>query len=132
VNKDELASWLIIHQRKCPGCGARSTREHDLHHLWHRRLKQVDPLLWATINISLVCNPCHVPESKDLNYLCALQKFELGITTPENVLEWLANLPLKVQAPVPAFFYRARLDWGNGITWSSIMSARKRRAQWTG
>jgi len=113
LNKDELVGWLILNQKTCPACGARLYRDDekfDLHHLWHRRLKQIDDLLWVPINISMVCHRCHVPETEELNYKCAVQKFRMGFT-PSMVVGWLRGLPLKVVPGLPDYFVRAEIDF---------------------
>lgn len=113
MNKADLADWLVINQKECPVCGASAHKEMDLHHLWHRRLKLIDKLLWVPINISLVCNPCHVPETEKMNYKCAMQKFGMGFT-PDRVRAWLKDLPLKVKPGFPAFFIEAEEAWEGG------------------
>lgn len=110
MTHDELRDWLIEHQSGCPGCGYPAHRNDHLHHIFHRRLKQIDDLLWVPINIALVCPTCHVPERHNLNYRAALQKFEQGFT-PDKVREWLDGLPLKVKPGLPRFFIRAEERW---------------------
>jgi hypothetical protein len=116
MNKDDLVLWLIKNQKTCPVCGKRLFRnmeEFDLHHLWHRRLKQIDPLLWDPINISMLCHRHHVPETAEMNYKCALQKFSMGLD-PDEVVCWLRALPLKVKPGLPAFFVRAEQAYMKG------------------
>ena len=106
----ELREWLVENQGHCPGCGKRSSPWDNLHHVFVRRLKQIDELTWAPINISLVCPSCHVPESEDLNLNCALQKFSMGFS-PNDIRDWMDSLPLKVKPGLPAFFVEAEEQW---------------------
>ena len=46
-------------------------------------------------------------EAPNLGYSAAIQKFRAGIT-PEQIEEWVANLPTKVPLNLPAFYYLAK------------------------
>jgi len=109
MKQSELREWLVEHQGNCPGCGSPLSPWHSLHHVFHRRLKQIDDLLWVPINISLICPNCHPPamsEAEDLNLNCALQKFSMGFE-PDDIRDWLDSLPLKVKPGLPGFFIEA-------------------------
>jgi hypothetical protein len=113
LNKDELVTWLIKNQKTCPVCGRKLFKNDevfDLHHLWHRRLKQIDSLLWVPINITMLCHRCHVPETPEMNFKCAMQKFRMGFS-PKQVRIWLSDLPLKVAPGLPRFFVRAEEEY---------------------
>lgn len=102
----ELREWLVEHQRFCPACRKPMTVHDTLHHVFVRRIKRYGDLLFDRTNISLVCPGCHVPEAPDLNYLCACQKWMIGFT-PQDVREWIDNLPFKVKLGLPKFFIKA-------------------------
>ena len=106
MKQSELREWLVEHQEDCPGCGKRVGPWDTLHHVFHRRLKRIDHLLWCETNISLVCPTCHNPEAQDLNLNCALQKFAMGFE-PDDIRDWMDSLPLKVKPGLPAFFIEA-------------------------
>lgn len=106
----ELREWLVEHQQFCPACGDRVTVHDTLHHMFVRRIKRYEDLLFDRINISLVCPGCHTPEAPDLNCLCALQKWTMGFT-PQDVREWIDNLPFKVKPGLPKFFIKAEADY---------------------
>ena len=109
----KLREWLVEYQENCPGCGKRSSPWDSLHHVFHRRLKRIDDLLWVPENISLVCQSCHPPgmsEAEDLNLNCALQKFSMGFE-PDDIRDWMDSLPLKVKPGLPAFFVEAEGQW---------------------
>ena len=112
MKQNELREWLVENQEDCPGCGVRSSPWHNLHHVFHRRLKRIDHLLWCETNISLVCPSCHVPETHDLNLNCALQKFSMGFE-PDDVRDWMDSLPLKVKPGLPGFFLEAEEQWAS-------------------
>ena len=104
-----LREELCTLQKSCPGCGMPSCTGHDLHHLFVRRIKRYDKLLWHSLNIALVCQSCHtgMGEKSNLNYSATVQKFRAGIT-PEEIEDWVANLPTKVPIRLPAFYYLAK------------------------
>ena len=112
MKQAELREWLVEHQEDCPGCGCRSSPWDTLHHLWVRRLKPIDKLLWVPINISLVCPDCHtgMGETEGLRLNCALQKFSMGFE-PDDVRDWMDSLPLKVKPGLPGFFLEAEEQW---------------------
>lgn len=110
MTHDELRDYLVEHQPACPGCGYPPHWNDHLHHVFVRRLKPIDHLLWHIINIALVCPSCHTPEAPNLNYHAALQKFEMGIS-PQDVRDWLESLPLKVKPGLRASFVRAEETW---------------------
>ena len=115
MKQSELREWLVEHQGNCPGCGCPSSPWHQLHHVFVRRLKQVDDLTWTKENCSLVCPSCHVPETEDLNLNCALQKFSMGFE-PDDIRDWLDSLPLKVKPGLPGFFVEAEeAFYGRGV-----------------
>lgn len=106
-----LREWLVANQRFCPVCGKSVTIYDDLHHLFIRRMKRYEGLLWTKENIVLVHNQgCHVPEAPNLNYNSALQKFRMGFT-PDDIREWIDSLPFKVKPGLPAFFIQAEEDY---------------------
>ncbi len=111
MKQSELREWLVEHQENCPGCGCRSSPWHSLHHVFHRRLKQIDKFLWVPENISLVCQKCHDPEAEDLNLNCALQKFSMEESEPNDIRDWMDSLPLKVKPGLPHFFIEAEVQW---------------------
>ncbi|GAF68535.1 unnamed protein product [marine sediment metagenome] len=109
MKQNELREWLVENQEDCPGCGKRVGPWDTLHHVFHRRLKQIDKLLWVPENCSLICPDCHPPamsEAPNLNLNCALQKFSMGFE-PDDIRDWLDSLPLKVKPGLPAFFLEA-------------------------
>ena len=106
MKQSELREWLVEHQGNCPGCGCPSSPWHQLHHVFVRRLKQIDDLTWVKENCSLVCPSCHVPETEGLNLNCALQKFSMGFE-PDDIRDWMDSLPLKVKPGLPGFFVEA-------------------------
>jgi len=108
----ELREWLVEHQRFCPACRQPVSIHDTLHHLFVRRIKRYEELLWDKCNISLVCPADHIEmgEAPDLNYLCALQKWTMGFT-PDDVREWIDGLPFKVKPGLPAFFIQAEGDF---------------------
>jgi hypothetical protein len=111
MNQEEMREWLVKHQKHCPVCGRRVMAEGShAHHLFVRRLKQIDHLLWCVENIVLVCPDCHVPEAPDLNWAAAMQKWAMGFT-PQGIREWMASLPTKVPLRVPGWFIEAEEDY---------------------
>ena len=110
MTQDELRDWLVENQRYCPGCGYPVHVNDHLHHVFVRRLKQVDDLLWTRLNIALVCPTCHVPEAPSLNLNCALQKWSMGFS-PQDVRDWIASLPLKVKPGMRRFFLEAEQNY---------------------
>ena len=112
MKQAELCEWLVEHQENCAGCGCRSSTWDHLHHVFVRRLKRIDHLLWCETNISLVCPSCHtgMGEAEDLNLNCALQKFSMGFE-PDDIRDWMDSLPLKVKPGLPHFFIEAEVQW---------------------
>lgn len=108
---EELRQWLKIHQFVCPVCGKRLTGYEDLHHLFVRRMRTIDHLLWCKENISLVCSNCHVPEAPDLNYMAAVQKWHMGFT-PQGIREWIDSLPTREPIKIPRWFLLAEEEHG--------------------
>ena len=109
MKQTELREWLVENQEDCPGCGCRSSPWDHLHHVFVRRLKPIDKLLWVPENCSLVCPSRHtgMGEAEDLNLNCALQKFSMKDLEPDDIRDWMDSLPLKVNPGLPAFFIEA-------------------------
>ena len=118
MKQAELREWLVENQEDCPGCGCRSSPWDHLHHVFVRRLKPVDDLLFVTENISLVCHSCHtgMGEAEDLNLNCALQKFSMKDLEPDDIRDWMDSLPLKVKPGLPGFFLEAERRWDDGLS----------------
>ena len=106
----ELRKWLVQYQRFCPVCGRPVSIHDTLHHLFVRRMKRYEDLLWTRENIVLVCPEHHVPEAPDLNYAAALQKWTMGFT-PNDIRKWIDNLPFRVKRGLPGWFIRAEEDF---------------------
>ena len=111
VHHLSLREQLCVLQKTCPGCGIPSSIGHTRHHLFIRRIKKYDHLLWTVENISLICAECHVDmgEAPRLGYLATMQKFEIGIA-PERIEAWVDSLPMKIKR-LPGFYWEAKEDF---------------------
>lgn len=107
MTRDEMMSWLLIHQGHCP-CGQVHAMT-DVHHVFIRRVKKGMDELYHPANCVAANNRCHLAEGLEFQIESAMLCFNHA-GGPDKVLEWIDSLPLKVKH-LPGFFWQAKERW---------------------
>ena len=111
-SKYQTRQELQYTQKGCPVCGKSVRRQGDLHH-WLIRRSPDRIELYHPINMVLVCNPCHVPESPSLGILSARKKLE--VYTPKEIEAWVAELDegftVERGKSLPDFWHQAKEEY---------------------